>query len=239
MTIAEPGKSILAVSPHLDDGVFSCADLIVRYPGTVVATVFAGIPSDFTLLTDWDASSGFQSGRQAVSLRRQEDSRALGLLSAVPRWLDFFDSQYQNTPSPAILTDALRRLVEEIDPAIVLLPAGLFHSDHVMVHQAMLSVRERHPEKTWLMYEEALYRRIRGLLQKRLAELHRAGIEATPIALDAKDMAPLKREAVHCYASQLQALQSTVRDGYADAFSPERYWRLESAAPCQSEETEK
>lgn len=236
MALPELEKKLLVLSPHLDDAVLSCADLIAQHPGSVVATVFAGIPAHSQLLTDWDAASGFENAQQAVSLRRQEDSKALALLSAAPRWLDFFDSQYQVTPSMDVLADVVGRLMDDIGPATVLLPAGLFHSDHVLVHQAMLAVREHYREKTWLMYEEANYRRIRGLLQQRLAGLHRAGIDATPLMVNQKkDTASLKRQAVRCYASQLRALQSTVNDGYADVFSPERYWALDSAAPANPE----
>jgi LmbE family N-acetylglucosaminyl deacetylase len=236
MALPELENKLLVLSPHLDDAVLSCANLIAQHPGSVVATVFAGIPAHFESLTAWDAASGFASAHQAVSLRRQEDSSALALLSATPRWLDFFDSQYKLTPSMAVLTDVLARLMDDIEPTTVLLPAGLFHSDHVLVHQAMLSVREQHRDKTWLMYEEAHYRRIRGLLQQRLAELHRAGIDATPFIVSEKDTASLKREAVRCYASQLRALQSTVGDGYADAFSPERHWTLDTAARANAEQ---
>jgi len=34
----------LVISPHLDDAVFSCRQLLAQAPGSVVVTVFAGIP---------------------------------------------------------------------------------------------------------------------------------------------------------------------------------------------------
>jgi LmbE family N-acetylglucosaminyl deacetylase len=168
-------------------------------------------------------------------LRRQEDRAALQVLSAAPLWLDFYDSQYHATPSLAELTDAFESIVGTHDAATVLFPAGLFHSDHVLVHNAMLNVRKHHPGKNWLMYEEASYRRIPGLLQRRMADLLREDIEATPVVFgidnhnDSRDdsRTARKRAAVACYASQLRALERTVNDGYADVFAPERYWRLD------------
>lgn len=220
---------VLVVSPHLDDAVFSCAMLLARHPGATVATAFAGIPDGFGELTEWDAASGFGSAEAGMRRRREEDRRALAILSAAPRWLDFLDSQYRDTPSRAALAAGLRGIVDELGPATVLMPAGLFHSDHLLVHDAMLDVRRALGGIDWLVYEEALYRPIPGLLQRRLAALAEAGIRAAPVAGEAPSSAKsvAKCEAVACYASQLQALARTVKAGYGDIFEPERYWRLD------------
>jgi LmbE family N-acetylglucosaminyl deacetylase len=217
---------LLVVSPHLDDAVFSCAEMIALHAGTLVVTVFSGAPTGFEQLTVWDAASGFLNAEEAVSQRKQEDYAALHLLSALPLWLDFFDSQYNATPSLLAVSSALQEVLQEHRPESILFPAGLFHSDHLLVHQAMLALRHGHLEKNWMMYEDALYRRITGLLQKRLAELLEAGINATPVPIDDKDVQHLKQQAVHCYASQLQAMSRTVAEGNADAFLSGRYWRL-------------
>ena len=37
---------------------------------------------------------------------------------------------------------------------------------------------------------------------------------------------PLKRRAVACYRSQLRALSTPGRPGFADVFATEGYWRL-------------
>lgn len=187
--------------------------------------MFAGVPPAFDALTAWDAQAGFSSAAQAVTRRRQEDRAALDTLGAAPLWLAFCDSQYRCTPTLSVLSAALSETLKTQEPDTVAFPAGLFHSDHVLVHQAMLALREKHPEKNWLMYEDALYRRLDGLLQQRLAGLLQAGIEATPLALEQQDSAGLKQQALQCYASQLQALSSTP-NGYADTAAPERFWRL-------------
>jgi LmbE family N-acetylglucosaminyl deacetylase len=226
---------LLVVSPHLDDAVFSCAEMIALHAGTLVVTVFSGAPMGFDQLTDWDAASGFLNAEEAISQRKQEDYAALHLLSALPLWLDFFDSQYNATPSVHTVASALEQVLQEHQPESVLFPAGLFHSDHLLVHQAMLALRHDHLEKSWMMYEDALYRRIPSLLQKRLAELLEAGIDATPMPIDDKDVKHLKHQAVHCYTSQLQALSRTVAEGHADAFASGRCWQLTQTQPNLSE----
>ena len=98
---------MLVISPHLDDAVFGCGRLIAAHPGSVVVTVFAGVPRDPERLTEWDAACGFRSAAEAVATRRREDQAALALLDATPRWLDFCDSQYDETPALSELAAAL------------------------------------------------------------------------------------------------------------------------------------
>ncbi|WP_181373312.1 PIG-L deacetylase family protein [Massilia glaciei] len=217
------------ISPHLDDGVFSCGELIAHMPGTVVATVLAGIPDPSPRVTGWDAAAGFDSAARAVACRRGEDRAALALLRARPRWLDFFDGQYAGSPRWEALVDGLDALLGAEDPHAVLFPAGLRHPDHVLVHRAMLAVRRRRPHGIWLMYEDALYRCLPGLMQLRLLALARQGLVATPVPAAPAGRLGRKRAAVECYRSQLRVLVSHAR-GYADALAPERYWRIDAAA---------
>ena len=71
--------------------------------------------------------------------------RVRGLLLGTPTtlWLDFLDSQYGDTPQADAIADALLRIVRERRPDAVLLPAGLFHSDHALAHDAALRLRQR------------------------------------------------------------------------------------------------
>jgi LmbE family N-acetylglucosaminyl deacetylase len=214
----------LVISPHLDDAVFSCGDWIAAQPGATVMTVFAGVPSDFTGCTPWDAACGFAGARQAVAARRAEDGAALAMLSAKPLWLDFLDSQYLHTPGDGELSEAIGGVLERTAPATVLLPAGLYHSDHVLVHAAMLRLCRAQPQRHWIMYEDALYRRGAGRLQRRLAALLDDGFCATPVAARATHPGR-KHAAIACYRSQLRALGQP-----ADVVAPEGYWRLEVSA---------
>lgn len=218
--------NILVVSPHLDDAVLSCGDILSARPAATVVTVFAGTPPDPDVLTDWDGASGFSSAGQAMQSRRQEDRAALRVLGATPVWLDFLDSQYGDSPPASVVASALSEVLDARRPAAVLYPAGLFHSDHVLVHKALLQIAPSYPQMTWLMYEEASYRCVAGLLQGRLQALLNEGWQATPVP-DSSSQGQGKRAALQCYASQLQALQAVVRNGYSDAFAAERYWALQ------------
>lgn len=221
-------QDLLVISPHLDDAALSCSDAIWRAPRAAVLTVFAGTPTDAAMQTDWDARSGFASAGEAMRARRAEDAAALKTLAAEPIWLDFLDSQYGDTPTVDAVAAALEDVVRGFSPKTVLLPAGLFHSDHVLAHEAALRVRKRLPQLDWRMYEEAHYRRIAGFLQRRLARLLEQHVQATPLpSRPDADAASAKEAAIDCYASQLRALEARVRDGHADAFAPECFWRLE------------
>lgn len=224
----------LVVSPHLDDGVFSCGQLLAAHPGSHVLTVFAGVPPPEVALTPWDAQCGFDSGEQAITVRHQEDREALARLDAKPVWLSFLDSQYGYTPTVAELEAALRPALESIRPDAVLLPLGLFHSDHALVHEACLRLMKRSPPALWLAYEDALYRRMPGLLQQRLGALSKHGICATPAAPRASGSAAAKRRAVQAYASQLRAFGP---GGYADTEAPEGYWQLTPAPKPRARRT--
>ncbi|WP_157265160.1 PIG-L deacetylase family protein [Azohydromonas aeria] len=224
----------LLVSPHLDDAVFGCGEWLQANPGTRVTTVFAGLPPDGGQRTDWDARCGFESAAQAVRERREEDRAALALLGGEPCWLEFGDSQYGATPSVEAVTDALSDLLARQAPdALFVFPIGLFHSDHRLVHEACMAAWRRRPRPA-LLYEDALYRGIPGLLQQRLAELLQAGLVLTPAKeRPVADTAGAKARAVRCYASQLRAFGP---GGHDDTARPERRWRFEintaGAAPA-------
>nr|WP_284508415.1 PIG-L family deacetylase [Caballeronia sp. INML5] len=219
----------LVISPHLDDAVFSCGALLAASPGASVCTIFAGAP-DTALATDWDAQCGFADAHQAMRERRVEDKAALHVLGARAVHLGFLDSQYTQggtSATTAKIASAIRDVMRETDCATLLMPLGLFHSDHALVHTA---AREAclSDATACIAYEDCLYRRMDGLVQQRLVELIGSGIEATPL-LDPIDAATLsrcieaKQRAVQCYASQLKAFGP---HGYDDVLAPERFWTL-------------
>ena len=229
--------AVVVISPHLDDGVFGCGCWLAMHPGSTVLTGFAGAPRDAARRTEWDARCGFESAAQALTVRREEDRRALGILRSSPRWLAFADSQYGETPTAATLADALGEVLRAQRPTRVLYPLGLFHSDHRLVHEACRLALGTCAGVEALAYEDALYRGMRGVLQQRLAELAREGWVATPVELDAfapaspacvdpAGAAALKARAISAYASQLRAFGP---GGTRDLERPERGWRLEPA----------
>jgi LmbE family N-acetylglucosaminyl deacetylase len=227
-------SSMLVISPHLDDAVFGCGRLIAAHPGSVVVTVFAGVPRHPERLTEWDAACGFRNAAEAIATRRREDQAALALLDATPRWLDFCDSQYDETASPAELAAALGQAIANEAPDRVLYPLGIFHSDHLLVHDAAVAALRAWPDLPAFAFEDALYRGMRGELQQRLAALARARFSATPARLLVEGAEARKAQAVQAYASQMRAFGP---NGVADTAQPERYWRLERESPAE-EDTE-
>jgi LmbE family N-acetylglucosaminyl deacetylase len=225
MKAIAPTHPVMLVSPHLDDGVFSCGDLLDHSPGTQVVTVFAGTPPA-DMATDWDARCGFSSATVAMRARRDEDLAALTHLGARPRWLDFLDAQYAPPPAPADIAAALHAVIDDEGPRTVLVPMGLFHSDHVLVSDAATLLAARRPDLVWIVYEDALYRTIDGLVQQRLAALAARGFRMTPMRTVAAPSAR-KGTAIRCYASQLPALGDAIKLDLAD---PERFWSLDHIA---------
>jgi LmbE family N-acetylglucosaminyl deacetylase len=228
MLTLEPGAPlrVLVVSPHLDDAVFACGDLLASYRPGVVVTVFAGAPRRYGRLTDWDQSCGFAQGDDVVAARRAEDRAALAILGARPIWLDFLDAQYGPSPSPGDIAAALAQTIEAEVPSAVFFPLGLFHSDHQLVHAACLDLMPRQPQVTWFVYEDALYRASTDQSHAKRADLGAAGYTLHDAGIAIRHDRDLKQRAAAQYASQLRGLVTPGRPGVADLTAPERYWRV-------------
>ncbi|KXV03209.1 hypothetical protein CR51_18680 [Caballeronia megalochromosomata] len=173
---------MLVISPHLDDAVFSCGAALAALPGAVVCTVFAGAPRE-ALVTDWGTQSGAANAHQAMHARRAEDAAALDALDARPLHLDLLDSQCAGDVSTTSdeIASALIGGIRKNAFRTLLIPLGLFHCDHYLVHAACRSAWRAEPMPTCSAYEDALYRRMRGLVQVRLDELAQDGITPTPV----------------------------------------------------------
>jgi LmbE family N-acetylglucosaminyl deacetylase len=213
---------LVAISPHLDDVVLGCADLVGANRGALVVTVTAGVPPPHAL-TGWDQACGFGEGDDVVGARRREDEAALARLGAVPRWLDFLDRQYAGgaSPDPPAVAAALADVIEGEGAGLVALPLGLQHPDHLATAAACHEVARQMPSVRWIVYEDAIYRRDAGATEQALRALGEAGftLEALEVPRDGR-----KGEAVACYTSQLKGLGDLVQD----AAGPERYWVLGS-----------
>jgi LmbE family N-acetylglucosaminyl deacetylase len=229
-TFARP----LVMSPHFDDAVFSCGATLAAHPGAIVYTVFSGCPaSDVT--TDWDRHCGFDNAAHAMRERTLEDDRALDVLAAVPVRGGFLDAQYvpfaplARAPTQQAIAQALDHALRRHGARTLVIPLGLFHSDHELVHHACADVWRANPRLACFAYEDALYRRLAGQLQTRMADLVSRGIIATPATEHWRSNPShqaAKRDAVNAYASQLRAFGA---DGYDDVFCTERCWKLELA----------
>ena len=222
--------NLVVISPHLDDAVLSCGDLLRRRPGAVVITAFAGRPDQYPELTSWDARAGFEAGADVVGARREEDRAALAVLGARPHWLGFPDPQYGTKPERRELADALAAALDELEPEILVLPLGMFHDDHRLTADAALDALRHRPDLTLLAYADAIYRRVPDLVEERLAALRAAGLDLQALAVPQRPAGPEKRRAVACYRSQVRALERSWDGGASDAFEPEQFWLLTEAA---------
>jgi LmbE family N-acetylglucosaminyl deacetylase len=223
---------VLVVSPHLDDAVFACGDLIAAHRGARVVTLFTAGPAEGDdALRPWDRDCGFSTTAEVMPARRAEDLAALAVLGATPLWLPFRDDQYGHDADASAIAEALTRVVDAASPAALFVPLGLFHRDHLLAHEAAMHVQRRRPSLTWLAYEDAIYRGFpRDPVGARVAALGGAGFELERADLGRGPASAVKRAAVACYRSQLCGLQTSGRAGHADAFEPERFWRVRPRA---------
>ena len=218
---------LVIVSPHFDDGVFACGDLMAEHPGSTVITVFGDGPAVWDDPTAWDLTAGFNPGQNAVAARRLEDQEALAELDSAPVWLPFWERQYGRATTMQEIQPALEAAILMASPVAVAIPLGMFDVDHVVTHAAAVPLVTRYPNLVWLAYEEALYRMLPdGELLERLTGLVRAGIKPVRAGRTRLRPSSRKRRAVECYRSRLQLLDREGRAAYAEALSPERFWRL-------------
>lgn len=245
--VFSPSRRIAIISPHLDDAALSCGALIACCSEVTVITLFAGVPEPASCSTAWDRACGFGTAGDAMAARHAEDRLAMASLGATVRQLDRLDGQYLDPlPSDDDARNAasLAASLEDVAPDIIVVPLGLFHSDHIRARRAWMRCA-RHPARTsvrWIAYEDVPYRCIGTALQTALADLHGAGFGAIPASWDSavstyapdvgaslETAAPTyspfdcKQAALHAYASQLSALGPTA---VADAYKPERFWAL-------------
>jgi LmbE family N-acetylglucosaminyl deacetylase len=227
----EDVANLIVVSPHLDDGVFSCGEALATAVRSVVVTVFAGLPDRRSGLTQWDAACGFRDGDSVMAARRHEDERALNVLGATPIWLDFLDAQYGPRPSPEDIAPQLFAAIStawKSDGAnTICFPLGLFHSDHELVREASLRVMSECPGAEWYFYEDIPYRNVDDFRDRMQARMEERGIGMTPRSCPGDgNTYRRKRQAVMCYQSQLRGLKAATDAGLAGLMGEERYLRI-------------
>jgi LmbE family N-acetylglucosaminyl deacetylase len=209
-----PGQ-ILIVTPHLGDAVLTCGELLAAHPGAVVLTLFAGIPADTYVVPEWDAACGFSSPRQAVTVRRREERRALELLDAEPCWLSLPESQYRRRVTLDDVALRLSRALRRHRADKLAIPLGLLPGDHSLACDAALRLT-RAWDGEWLLYDDSL-----GMPQRA------ARFPAMPLEL-ARDpyRSYLKQRAVESYESLQRGFSRAGRDLRSCLQIPEKYWRL-------------
>ncbi len=150
--------SALALSPHLDDAVFSCGGTLAKLAhdgwDVTVCTVFTRsvlTPTGFALACQLD--KGLPPDIDYMALRRGEDTCACAILGVKPRWLNLLEAPHRNYPdAKSLFLDprddddfGLRPLLREVlndPPALLLAPQALGgHVDHVLLVRALLAER--------------------------------------------------------------------------------------------------
>jgi hypothetical protein len=142
------GPDTIILSPHFDDAVLSCWDVLAGASEVLVVNVFAGEPPAGALGW-WDRLAGASDSAMAVRRRIEEDRQALALAGRAAVNLPFLDSQYrQDDQSPQEIVEALRGVV--VPGARIYAPASLgdHHRDHTAVRAAALALHAEGAEVT-------------------------------------------------------------------------------------------
>jgi LmbE family N-acetylglucosaminyl deacetylase len=222
---------LLVVSPHLDDAVLSAGGLLAAHPGSVVATVLTASRPPGTAPTDWDRAGGLgRPGIDPPTVRRAEDRAALQAVRATPYWLDVLEEQYGGTVEVQTVADLLADVLEAHSASAIVMPLGLWHHEHQVVHLACRRLLGLDATRSWFAYADVPYRRLDGgrHLEARLLELRQQGLRLVPQAAP-RDHLAKKLLALGYYRSQLRALGGPGKPGWRDALEPEQWWRLERA----------
>ncbi len=209
---------VLAVSPHLDDAVFSAGGTLARLAAAgaqvTVATVFtATVPSPAGFALACQLDKGLGPDVDYMALRREEDRAACTALGAEPRHLPFVEAPHRgNASAPELfagprpdddaaerIAPAVRRLLDALRPDVVLAPQAVgAHVYHVAVVEALTA---RAPDAPVLWWRDHPYSMRPGVPAEPYGGRFRAWAQAE-VRLD--DAARAHRtEAALAYASQL------------------------------------
>ena len=207
---AGPGLAV-AVSPHLDDAVFSAGGTLAALAAAgwrvrVVTCFTASVadPSPFALSTQLD--KGLAADVDYMALRRAEDVAALALLGAEPVHLPLFEAPHRGYTSAADLfagqhadddvAGALRAAVAPHlqDAELVLAPQAIGdHVDHRVVVDVVAALRP-----------DALFWRDTPYVLRRPDAAAWRGVppgDEQPVAIGAH--LDTKAAAARCYATQV------------------------------------
>lgn len=158
----------VAISPHLDDAVFSCgatlAALVRSGWDVAICTVFTlsmPDPTGFALACQLDKN--LPPDVDYMALRRQEDRAACRILGCAPIWLPIAEAPHRGYPDAASLfaqiradddvaaavADALGHVLDSgVD--LLLAPQAIGgHVDHVQTVLALQHVRPKHVPVLW------------------------------------------------------------------------------------------
>jgi LmbE family N-acetylglucosaminyl deacetylase len=132
----DPQAPELLLSPHWDDAVLDCWNVLTGKRRVTVLNLFAGVPLPGRL-APWDAITGATDSSTRARERIAEDARALARTGRTPVNLPFPDAQYRaaaRAPSLEEIDGALSTPVPSASRVYV--PAGVGgHLDHLLARR--------------------------------------------------------------------------------------------------------
>jgi LmbE family N-acetylglucosaminyl deacetylase len=229
--IEQIDEPTLLVSTHLDDAALSCSYFIKQNPDITVVTALAGAPDRYTI-NDWNSqTTGKVFAPDAIELRRQEDAAAMRYLGAKAIWLDFWDAIYldgDNGSQHQLLSAALSDIIIAQQPKTLLVPLGVYHSDHIDVANACKSLIGSVP--TSYIYLDLAY----GIAYPYLVNDRLQQLQAEGFTLEATDLSTptgnIKEQAFAYYSSQYHITKDGFNNNnlaYDESLViPERFWKV-------------
>lgn len=207
---------LLAISPHIDDAIYSLGQTIAD-TDTTVLTVLAGLPPADGTITPYDEMCGFKTSSQAVTRRRIENENACDSLAVNHVEGDWLDGQYGPTIDLREMTRWMSGQMAGYDH--VLCPVGIGHPDHALVAAVALTAAFAVGARVGVYLEIPSYVRQPVEAMATFNSLT-SGWTVTPAELPVRPRSR-KRAAVECYASQLGP------DMRAHVYAPEHVWWID------------
>lgn len=225
-TSAPGDATVVVVSPHMDDAVWSIGGIIAALTSAgvrvIVATAFTEINSDASTFGREFLGRGGLDTQTATRRRREEDEEAVRLLGAEPCHLGLLDAICRlplaygdkhrlagaaarvlpDDPGPNQLGRSLRRLLRDVEPAMLLAPLGIgAHVDHQVVANTVLDMVERN--RPTFFFEDFPYAVLSPFVPAVLpATAAGRGLRVTPEAVQLRDHLSSHLDAAARYATQ-------------------------------------
>jgi LmbE family N-acetylglucosaminyl deacetylase len=222
-----PREPICFISTHLDDVALSCSYFIAAHPGVTVITVCATAP-DEDRREGWDyVTTGREYAPDAVRVRLNEDTEAMSALRALPRRLEFMDSQYMDgrLQDESAIANALVAGLSDLEPGSVVGPLGLHHSDHRAVSNACLTLAKGSKWESYVYADMPYLQTFPTVFDPRMDEIDAGGVELAELE-PFRANGTTKQDVVSKYASQVEPLKSNHSGWNESMLDSERYWRV-------------
>jgi LmbE family N-acetylglucosaminyl deacetylase len=148
------------LSPHFDDAVLSCWQLLDGPAEATVVNVFTAAPPAGTPPPWWDRATGATDPVERMRQRREEDAAAMALAGIPSVELGLLDDQYRHAHLP--VHEVTERIGRAVARDAILHAPGAFdgHPDHVLVRDAALDLARAGREV--MLYADLLHATNRG-----------------------------------------------------------------------------